>query len=153
MLAIFRILSKGFLLTLGRNERQDSIIYVKDLVRGMIAAANSRCQNEIFYIANAEPIAWERFMRKASLLMGGKRIQKIIVPKMLAWFLAELSEMHIRIFKRRTIFNRDKFREMRHPVWTCSVEKSQNLLHFQPLFPVETALRETIRWYQEQNLL
>jgi nucleoside-diphosphate-sugar epimerase len=153
MLAIFRILSKGFLLALGRNERQDSIIYVKDLVRGMIAAASSRCQNEIFYIANAEPIAWEKFMHEASLLMGKRRIQKIIVPKMLVWFLAELSEMHIRIFKRRTIFNRDKFREMRYPVWTCSVEKSQNLLHFQPLFPVETALQETIRWYQEQNLL
>jgi dihydroflavonol-4-reductase len=153
MLAIFRILSKGVLLALGRNERQDSVIYVKDLVRGMIAAANSRCQNEIFYIANAEPIAWEKFMREASLLMGKKRIQKIIVPKILVWLLAELSEMHIRIFKRRAIFNRDKFREMRYPVWTCSVEKSQNLLHFQPLFPVETALRETIRWYQEQNLL
>jgi nucleoside-diphosphate-sugar epimerase len=153
MLAVFRILNKGFLLALGRNERLDSVIYVKDLVRGMIAAANSRCQNEIFYIANAEPIVWEKFMREASLLMGKKRIQKIIVPKMLVWFLAELSEMHIRAFKRRTIFNRDKFREMRHPVWTCSVKKSRDLLHFQPLFPVETALRETIHWYKEQNLL
>jgi nucleoside-diphosphate-sugar epimerase len=126
MLAIFRILGKGILLALGRNERHDSIIYVKDLVRGMIAA---------------------------SQLMGKKRIQKIIVPKMLVWFLAELSEMRIRIFKRKTIFNRDKFREMRFPVWTCSVEKSQNLLHFKPLVPIETALQETIRWYQEQNLL
>jgi nucleoside-diphosphate-sugar epimerase len=153
MLAIFRVLSKGILPALGRKERQYSVVYVKDLVRGMIAAADSCCQNETFYIANTEPIAWDKFMRAAFLLMGEKRIHKIIVPEVLAWFLAELSEMHIRIFKRKAIFNRDKFREMRFPVWACSSEKSQNLLHFQPLFPIETAMQETIRWYQEQNLL
>jgi nucleoside-diphosphate-sugar epimerase len=153
MLTIFRVLKKGILPTLGRKERQYSVIYVKDLVRGMIAAANSRWQNETFYIANAVPITWEKFMGEAYLLMEEKRIQRMIIPKMLAWLLAEISEMHIRIYKKKAIFNRDKFREIRFPVWTCSVEKSQNLLHFQPLFPLETAMRETIRWYQEQNLL
>ena len=63
MLAIFRIVNKGILPTLGRKERRYSVIYVKDLVGGMIAAANSRCENEIFYIANPEPISWETFMR------------------------------------------------------------------------------------------
>jgi dTDP-D-glucose 4,6-dehydratase len=92
-------------------------------------------------------------MREASLLLGKKRIQKIIVPEMVVWLLAELSEMHIRIFKKKAIFNRDKFREMRFPIWTCSAEKSQNILHIQPLIPIEAALRETIRWYQAQNLL
>lgn len=153
MLTIFRILSKGILPVLGLKERQYSIIYVKDLVRGMIAAATSRCQNETFYIANAEPIAWGNFLREASRLMGGKRIQKIIVPEMMAWFLAEIAEMQIRFFKKEAIFNRDKFREMRFPLWTCSAGKSQSLLHFQSLFPIETALQETIRWYQVQNLL
>jgi nucleoside-diphosphate-sugar epimerase len=153
MLTVFRILNKGILPLLGRKERQYSVIYVKDLVRGMIAAASSRCQNETFYIANSEPVAWGKFMREAALLMGKKRIQKIIIPEMLSWFLAELSEMHIRIFKRKAIFNRDKFREMLFPIWTCSAKKSQKLLHFQPLFPIEIALRETILWYQAQNLL
>jgi nucleoside-diphosphate-sugar epimerase len=153
MLDAFRILKKGILPLLGRKERQYSVVYVKDLVRGMIAAARSPYQKETFYIANPEPITWERFMRDASLLMGKKRIQKIIIPEMLAGFLAELSEMHIRIFKRKAIFNRDKFREMRFPLWTCSAEKSQSLLHFQPFFPIENALQETIHWYQTQNLL
>jgi nucleoside-diphosphate-sugar epimerase len=153
MLAGLRILNKGILPLLGRKERQYSVIYVKDLVRGMIAAANSRFTNETFYITNSEPITWEKFMREAFLWMGKKRIHKIIVPEMLAWFLAELSEIHIRFFRRKAIFSRDKFREMRFPIWTCSAEKSQNLLHFQPLVPIGVALQETIRWYRAQNLL
>jgi len=153
MRAIFRILAKGILPTLGRKERMYSIIYVKDLVRGMIAAAHSACQNETFYIANAAPISWKDFMSETTLLLGKKRMKKIFIPQTLAWFLAELSEMRIRSSKRKNIFNRDKFREMSFPVWTCSVEKSQDLLHFQTQFPFKTAMQETIRWYLEQNLL
>jgi nucleoside-diphosphate-sugar epimerase len=153
MLTIFRILNKGILPTLGRKDRRYSVIYVKDLIRGMIAAASSCCQNEIFNIANAEPLSWDKFMLEASQLLRGGKIKKIVVPEMLAWFLAELAEMYIRLFRKKNIFSRDKFREMRFPVWTCSVEKSQNLLHFQSQFPLKTALSETIHWYQEQNLL
>ncbi len=153
MLAIFRILNKGFLPVLGRKERRYSVIYVKDLVSGMIAAANSNCQNETFHITNAEPISWEKFMGEACRLMAVAKIRKIVIPESWVWLLAEFSEMRIRIFKKKSIFNRDKFREMRFPVWTCSSEKSHNLLHFQSRFSVATAMEETIRWYQEQNLL
>jgi len=153
MLAIFRILNKGILPTLGRRERLYSVIYVKDLVDGMIAAANSRCQNEVFHIANPEPISWENFMREAYLRMNVKKIRKVVLPQTWVRLLAEFSEIRIRVSKRKTIFNRDKFREMRFPVWTCTSEKSQRQLHFQPRFPIATAMQETIRWYQEQNLL
>jgi nucleoside-diphosphate-sugar epimerase len=153
MLAIFRILNKGVLPALGRKERLYSVIYVKDLVRGMITAAKSPYRNETFFITNVEALSWDKFMRAAFLLMGEKRIRKIVVPEMMARLLAELSEMRIRISKKKTIFNRDKFREMRYPVWTCSAEKSRKLLHFQPLYSIETAMQETIRWYREQNLL
>jgi nucleoside-diphosphate-sugar epimerase len=152
MLTIFRVLKKGVLPELGRQQRTYSVIYVTDLVTGMIAAANSPCQNETFYITNVEPIPWDDFMLAAHRLMGGG-IRKVRVPETLAWLLAELSEMRIRISKKKTIFNRDKFREMRFPVWTCSAEKSSDRLHFQPLRPTASALDETVRWYQEQNLL
>ncbi|MBN2400598.1 NAD(P)-dependent oxidoreductase [candidate division KSB1 bacterium] len=153
MLTIFRIIRKGILPTLGKQERRYSVIYVKDLIRGMIVAASSSCQNETINIANTEAIDWEKFMLAASLLMGRKKIKKVVIPEMLVRFLAGLSEIIIHISRRKNIFNRDKFREMRFPVWTCSVEKSQRLLHFQCLFPFKTALGETIHWYQEQNLL
>jgi len=45
MLTIFRVLKKGILPELGRRQRMYSVIYVKDLVKGMIAAANSPCHH------------------------------------------------------------------------------------------------------------
>ncbi|HSQ35254.1 MAG TPA: NAD-dependent epimerase/dehydratase family protein [Candidatus Binatia bacterium] len=153
MLALFRILKKGILPMLGRKERLYSVIYVKDLASGLIAAAHSPGKNEIFHITNAEPVSWENFTRDACQLLEVKKIRRITIPETLLWLLAGFAELRIRVFKKKSIFNRDKFREMRFPVWTCSPGKSQNVLHFQTRFPVATAMQETIRWYRQQNLL
>ncbi len=119
----------------------------------MIAAAASTCQNEIFYIANVEPVSWVELLEQAARLMGKKKTRKIVIPEILGRGLAELSEMRIRTLKRKAIFNRDKFNEMKFPAWVCSAEKIDNLLHFQAQTPFPDALRETIRWYRERNLL
>ena len=83
MLDVFRIVAKGISPVLGRKERRYSVIYVKDLVRGMIAAANSPCQNEIFYVANPEAIDWRTFMEQVARLLGRKKTRKIVIPEIL----------------------------------------------------------------------
>jgi nucleoside-diphosphate-sugar epimerase len=153
MLDVFRILRKGILPVLGKTERRYSVIYVKDLVRGMIAAANSPFQNETFYIANPEAIEWRAFMEQASRLLGGEKIRTIAIPELLGRILAELSEVRIRALRKKAIFNRDKFSEMKFPAWVCSAEKIDSLLHFQPRVPLRAALEETIDWYRQRDLL
>ncbi len=153
MLDAFRIIGKGILPLLGKKTRQYSIIYVKDLVRGMIVAALSPCQNEIFYVANPEAIEWQAFMEQVSRLLGRAQTRKILVPEVLGRILSEFSEIHIRAFRKKAIFNRDKFNEMRFPAWVCSAEKIDTRLHFQPRFSLQTALEETIGWYRKRDLL
>jgi nucleoside-diphosphate-sugar epimerase len=153
MLDVFRLLNRGIIPLLGRAERRYSVIYVKDLVRGMIVAAFSPCRNEIFYIANPEAIEWRSFMEQVSRLLGRKNAKRIRVPEFCGRLMAEFSEMRIRVFGNKAIFNRDKFNEMKFPAWVCSAAKIEAMLHFQPRVPLPAALQETIAWYREQNLL
>jgi nucleoside-diphosphate-sugar epimerase len=153
MLDAFRILRRGILPVLGRTERRYSIIYVKDLVRGMIAAAASPCGNEMFYVANPEAVEWRVFMGQAARLLGRSRMRTVVVPELLGRVLAELSEARIRLLGRKAIFNRDKFSEMKFPAWVCSAEKIESQLHFQPRIPLPAALKETIDWYRQRGLL
>jgi nucleoside-diphosphate-sugar epimerase len=153
MLDAFRIIAKGVLPVLGRKERRYSVIYVKDLVRGMVAAANSPCQNEIFYIANPEPIEWQAFMEQVARGLGRKKMRKIVIPEALGRALAEFSELRIRAFGKKAIFNRDKFNEMKFPVWVCSPAKIDTQIHFQPRAPLQEALQETIDWYRARDML
>ena len=119
----------------------------------MIAAAFSACRNETFYIANAEAVEWQAFMEQISLLLGGKKARRIVIPEALGRVLAEFSEMRIRAFGNKAIFNRDKFNEMKSPAWVCSPAKIEALLHFQPRVPLPAALEETISWYRERGFL
>ncbi|MBN2346304.1 MAG: NAD-dependent epimerase/dehydratase family protein [Candidatus Aminicenantes bacterium] len=153
MLEALRIVRRGILPVLGRKEHWYSVVYVKDLVRGMAAAAFSPCQDEIFYIANPEPIEWRTFMGLAARLLGKEKTKRIMIPRILGRVLAEFSETRIRTFGKKAIFNRDKFIEMKYPAWVCSSEKIAARLHFQPRFTLEAALEETIGWYCQQGLL
>jgi len=153
MLDVFRIINRGIIPVLGRSRRRYSLVYVKDLARGMIAAAFSTSRNETFYVANPEAVEWQAFMEQISLLLGGKKARKIVIPEALGRVLAEFSEMRIRAFGNKAIFNLDKFNEMKSPAWVCSPAKIEALLHFQPCVPLPAALGETISWYREQGFL
>jgi nucleoside-diphosphate-sugar epimerase len=153
MLDAFRIVNRGIIPILGRGERRYSVIYVKDLVRGMVAAAFSPCGNETYYIANPEAIEWRSFMEQVARLLGRKNVRRIRVPEFCGRILAEFSELRIRAFGNKAIFNRDKFNEMKFPAWVCSAAKIEAQLHFQPRIPLAAALEETIAWYRERDLL
>jgi nucleoside-diphosphate-sugar epimerase len=153
MLDAFRIVNRGIIPLLGRTQRWYSLIYVKDLVRGMIAAAFSSCGSEIFYVANPEAVEWHALMKQAALLLGKKKARTIVVPEAMGRVLAEFSELRIRFFGNKAIFNRDKFNEMKFPAWVCSAAKIDAMLHFQPRVPLPAALAETITWYREQGFL
>jgi nucleoside-diphosphate-sugar epimerase len=92
-------------------------------------------------------------MEQISRLLGVKKSRRIYVPEIFGRLLAEFSEMRIRAFGNKAIFNRDKFNEMRHPAWVCSAAKIEAQLHFQPRVPLADALAETISWYRERGLL
>ena len=103
--------------------------------------------------ANPETIEWRAFMEQAARLLGEKKARTIMIPEILGRVLAEFSELRIRAFRNKAIFNRDKFNEMKYPAWVCSAAKIEAMLHFQPRFPLPAALKETIGWYREQGLL
>jgi nucleoside-diphosphate-sugar epimerase len=49
--------------------------------------------------------------------------------------------------------NWDKLNEILPDYWTCSPQKAQNELGFQPKFDLKTGMADTIRWYKEKGWL
>ena len=153
MLDALKLVKKGMLPLLGKGRRRFSIIYVKDLVAGMVKLALSHFENETFYLANPSAVEWEEFMRLAARLLGKQRMHAIHIPVPLGRLLAGCAETYCRNFRQRAIFNLDKFREMRNPCWTCSPRKAEESVHFAPHFALEEALDSTISWYRANGFL
>jgi nucleoside-diphosphate-sugar epimerase len=54
---------------------------------------------------------------------------------------------------RPALLNKQRIKDMRHPYWLCSGEKARRELGFVPRYDLETAVLETVRWYQENGWL
>jgi len=152
MLAALKILKKGLMPILGKRCRY-SVIYVKDLISGILHAALSPLKDELFYLTNPDPVDWEDFMALAAAAMAVRRPRAIRIPLPAVYVLAQLAEARCRLFRQRAIFNRDKYRELRCHDWICSGAKSERMLHFVPRFSLPEALAATIGWYREEGLL
>ena len=88
VLQVFQMLVKGVLVSPGSAARQRfSLIYVDDLVRGMMMAARSeRAAGRIYYITSPRSCSWDEFIAAAQPVLGFKKVYKLSLPKPLVFF-------------------------------------------------------------------
>jgi nucleoside-diphosphate-sugar epimerase len=151
-LEYFRLIRKGFMPVVTRL-REASICYVKDLAEALWLCALKDVPNgEIFNIAASPPCTWEQVGDAAAEAMG-VRVRKLRVPLGVIFAASVLSELRSRVTGEVSLFNRDKYRDLRQPGWVADTEKAGAVLSFRPRYTLDEGMRETIDWYREQRLL
>lgn len=153
ILIFFRQAKRGKIPIIGKDEKFFSLIYVKDLVEGIILAGESeKAIGETYFIAYPQALTWQQVADIFSRIF--QRICRLkYVPVSIAYIYAIASEFYSHITARNTIISRDKIRELTQKYWVCSAEKIKNQLGFTPKTPLEVAIRETVAWYTAQGWL
>ena len=153
VLGFFKVASKGFRISFGRGESFLSLVYVKDLVDGIIRAAeNPGSVGQIYFIADDKVYSWkEAFSIIAGVL--NKRTVPLRIPKSVVFFLAFMSESFARLFGRSAALNIQKAREITQRYWGLEVSKAKAELGFSPKYDLERGAAETVKWYREQGWL
>ena len=151
VLEFFKTVSKGIIPQLGGKNKYLSLIHVRDLARGILAAGESeKAIGEIYFITSPKPYSWEEVARTTLKILNKKGV-KISVPLALMRGIAVLYEQIARLTKKPTIVNKQKVIEMEQDFWTCSPEKAKKELGFEADIPLENGIRETIIWYKEKK--
>ncbi|MBN2424297.1 MAG: NAD(P)-dependent oxidoreductase [Calditrichaceae bacterium] len=153
ILNFMRIVKKGVIPNLGLNDKYLSLIYVKDLVEGMIVAAESANSiGKAYFLTNPQPYSWEEFAVTVLKTINKKGI-RIYIPPFMAKGLSVLTDLYSDITDSASIFNREKFREMMQEFWVCSPKRAKQDLNFEAKTPLDKGIAETIGWYVEQGWL
>jgi dihydroflavonol-4-reductase len=153
ILEFFRTVKFGIIPQLGGSEKYLSLIHVKDLVRGIIIAANyQKAAGQIYFITSPEPYAWEEIARITLKTLQKKGI-RLAVPLGLIKGVALLSEGIASLTKKPALVNKQKVIDMEQDFWTCSPEKAKKELGFECQIGLENGIRETLIWYKEQKWL
>ncbi len=153
VLEVFRGIARGWLPAVGCADAAFSIIYVADLVDGLLAAAASaHAAGRTYFLAFETPVSWRRFAELAGRLMN-RRPRVVAVPWPAAWAAAWLWELAARLRGRPAIISRDKIREARCRNWVCDASRARQELGFVARTPLEEALRLTLDWYRQAGWL
>jgi len=153
LLDMFRTLKWGLRPRIG-GPKWISIVHARDLVEGMVQAAESSvAANETYFLSNTESHPISDLMEWILKGIGRKRALSLPVPHWIVKSVAACTETWGRLAGSPAMFNRDKAREMIQEKWVCSSEKAVGDLGWSPRIPVEEGLATTAKWYREHGFL
>jgi len=134
-------------------DRLVSIIYVQDLVEGILAAALSeRAVGQTYFLSNPEPVVWRQFALDVARFMGYQAIP-LPIPEFAMQLAARGGDLVGRLRGTVPLFRTEKFLEMKQTAWVCSPEKAYRELDWRPRFSIEEAVGITSQWYEQQGWL
>lgn len=151
-LKLFKSIKKQRFIMFGSGEIKYQLIYIDDLVDGIILCGEHQAApGQIFILTGEHPVTLNQFARTAAKVMQvpPPRLHFPILPVYLAGFLCELVCKPIGIqpplYRRRVDF----FRKTR---W-FDISKARRVLGFQPKVDMEHGFQKTVAWYEQEGLL
>ena len=147
ILQFFKTVKMGIIPRIGNRERYFSLIYVKDLVQGMIKAAElKKPQGKIYFLANPQPYSWDT-VAKITLKVLRRHGMRINVPMFVMRAAAAASEGISKITAKPSIINRQKINEIEQSFWVCSPARAKRDFGFVATTRIEQGIKETLEWY------
>jgi dihydroflavonol-4-reductase len=151
-LRLFRAVKHGVLPCIGRQELHVDLCFVLDLVRGMIAAAESpQGLGEVFFLGGACHTWRELGQAIARLLRTQPRA--IAMPRRALLIAASLADGWAYLRGRPSLLSRASVLERLQPYWVCDSTKATRTFGYAPQTSLAQGLAETLRWYQASGWL
>lgn len=152
-LALFRMARRGVLLYPGIASHWVSLLYVDDVVDGLLRAA--QCDQAIsrtYFLSSSEPVQW-RTLGELIAATTERRVRHVNVSPPVVWVASMAGQWIGRLTRSATMANRDKAVLSRYPFWVCSSARARRELEFHETRSLPDALRETYLWYRQKGWL
>lgn len=152
LLKLFRGIARGRFVTIGNGRNEHQLIYVDELVRGLLEVAkHPAAVGETFVLAGSESLTTDQMVQAVAEAVDRKRkvMHVPLWPFDLAaiFFETTMKPLGLRppLHRRRLDFFRKSFR--------FSTLKADRLLGFRSAVRFQEGARRTAAWYREQGLL
>ena len=151
VLSVFKCARYRLAPCLAGPDRMVSIIYVEDLVDGILTAAlASKSRGEIYFLANQYPVVWREFVLQVASISDGWAVT-LPMPLFVMRLAALVGDLLGKVRKTTPLVRSEKFEEMKQIAWVCSAEKAYRDLQWRPKTPLPVAIEKTHLWYKEHR--
>ena len=144
---LFRAVQLGVFPSWGRCSY--SLIYVEDLVRGLIRAAETgEAAGRTYYLADRSIYSNDDIRGALSAAVGRRTVRLRLPRPLLPLFAAVIKKIG-----KKGIMNADKIQEIRFPHWTCDPQRAVQELGFRTETSLKDGFAYTTDWYRKEKWL
>lgn len=143
MYTFFKMLQKGIFLCWGKCYY--SLLYVDDLVKGIIISAeNQSSAGEIYNISDGKTYSNDEIAETISSAIGKKPV-RLRIPRSMMPIFATIGQ---KLIKKGSIINKDRIKDFQYPYWICDSTKAKDKLGFVPKVGIKEGMKWTADWYK-----
>lgn len=134
--------------------RQDiTFVYVKDVVQAVFRALESPLTGKAYFLSDGQTYQSETFSQLIRQQLGNLWVLRIICPIWLLRIITALGDCWGRFTGKVSALNNDKYHILRQRNWRCDIEPARSELGYEPEYPLERGVKETIDWYKKEHWL
>jgi dihydroflavonol-4-reductase len=151
ILFAFRLASAGIAVRVSSRGQKLSMVHVRDLVAGIVDAANAEHARGVYYLSGGT-YAWEEIVGGIGVAVG-RRARVIVLPRPLVVAAAWGNRLVARAIHAKPLLTPERVLDMVQPDWSCDDSRARRELGYEPAIPLEEGLAETAAWYRQAGWL
>ena len=151
MYSVFKIINSGYLLLTGKCDT--SVGFVKDVVTGMIQAAESPVAQSQTYLIGEDKYYCTHEITRQIVKAVGKKTFKIRIPYFFLYSIVLILEKITDLMNKSPMIRRDSLSAYLNSNWRFTTKKAREELNFKARYPLPEGLKITAEWYRENGLL
>ncbi|OLD59967.1 MAG: nucleoside-diphosphate sugar epimerase [Ignavibacteria bacterium 13_1_40CM_2_61_4] len=146
----FKAVNNGLQPMIGLRTKTVSLIYVTDLVDGIVLAGeHPAAAGKVYFISSEHYYSWKEVGEVTTRIMQKKAI-RLKIPVGVVYTIAAVSELFSMATGKAVLLNMEKARDIVQDAWTCDISKAKRELGFRESYTLEDGIRKTVGWYREQ---
>lgn len=145
---LIKLIQKRFVPLLKHDQKTTSLIYVKDLVNGILQASQSPGTNrQIYYLTDERGYSWKEVILTIKKYVLGSSLYVPLYESIItsaAWLTDILKSMHL----VKSYFGRRAWRAMVQTFWLFSSDKASRDFGFRAQYSLDEGIEETVAYYK-----
>lgn len=130
-----------------------TFIYVRDLVEAVFLALERGASGRAYFLSDGGEYGSRAFSDLLQEAMGLHRVLHFKAPLWLLRAVCTVSGGLAKAFGTTSTLNMDKYHILRQRNWRCDISPARRELGYEPQYPLDRGVRETVKWYIDNGWL
>lgn len=152
-LNIFKMAKLGINVYSGNKNKYVSLIYIDDLVEGIInASLSEKTISKTYFLCNDEQVTWQKLHETIFKICGKERLT-LNIPYKILYFMSYLGNICSYLTQKTPLLNVQKVKLSKPKFWIASNKNAKKDFGYEDKIDLEKGVLSTYEHYSKKNCL